>query len=738
MVLFIKNVERGGDVGFLNGGTAWYRKHFNVEEADAGRQFILHFDGIQSEAILFINGKKVYEHNYGYTPFNVNITPYLNKSKFDNIITVKVMNPGLNSRWYPGFGIYRDVMLSILNPIHIESRNVFITTPKVTKDEATINIDVEIANTLSKNETVKLLTEIISPSGNIVSQIEKEITIQLHNSNKTKVKELIKYPELWDTETPNLYHARLKLLKKGKQIDEYNLDFGIRSIEFSAESGFRLNGKKVLLKGACLHHDNGLLGAAAFKDAEFRRVEIMKKNGFNSIRTSHNPPSKHFLDACDKIGMLVINEAFDQWELPKRKNDYSQHFKAHWEKDIEAMLYRDRNHPSIIMWSFGNEIQERARPRGIEIAKILGDKIRSIDSTRPSTQAVCHFWDNKDQNWDKHTPATFAVTEIAGYNYMPHKYESDHELYPDRIIYCSESLPKNIFTNWKKVKELPYVIGDFVWTGMDYIGEAGIGISKFVEKQENLWHPQPWPWFNAYCGDIDLIGNKKPQSYYRDVVWDESDLEILVRKPVPAGKREQTHLWGWPQEEPHWSWHGFEDDTLSVNIYSLQPLVKLYLNDELIGEKEINIEEGIVASFNVPYKPGELKAVGIEKDKDEKVKILRTSGEVKRIKLIADKERIKAGADELIFVDVSLVDKNSHFIPTAEVSMDVEVKGEGYLLAAGSSKPLIEGSFQDNEFRLFKGQGLIVVRSTGQTGKILITVRSENGLEEKVHLNVVE
>ena len=586
--------------------------------------------------------------------------------------------------------------------------------------------------------TINLLVEILAPDQSIASTVEKQVILEAGQTHAETLLANVNNPALWQINSPALYTARLMIKQENLLIDEYTVDFGIRSIDFSAKRGFLLNGKQVLLKGANLHHDNGLLGAAAFERAEYRRVEIMKKNGFNSIRTSHNPPSEHFLKACDRLGVLVIDEAFDMWELPKRKNDYHQYFKKHWEFDLEAMMLRDRNHPCIIMWSFGNETQERSRPRGIEIAKMLGDKIRSIDSTRPNTQSVCDFWDNPGLIWDEHTPATFAVTDIAGYNYQPYNYEPDHEKYPERIMYGSESHAKDAFLYWEMVTKLPYVIGDYIWTGMDYMGEAGIGVSKYISGEPNIQHPQPWPWFNANCGDIDLTGNKKPQSYYRDVVWDESDLEILVHEPIPEGKKEFVDAWGWPREEPHWNWEGSEGDTLEVNVYSSLPLVKLYLNDRFIGEKEIDLKKGITAVFKVPYQPGELKATARGQDNREESKVLTTTGKVSNLNLSAERNTIQASHQEIVYVTLSATDQEKRLVPNASLPVEITLDGEGTLLAAGNGSPFIEGSIQDNDFNFHRGRGLIIIRSTGKAGNIALAVKSENGLNDQINIKAVE
>ncbi|NJO68772.1 MAG: hypothetical protein HC830_05365 [Bacteroidetes bacterium] len=340
--------------------------------------------------------------------------------------------------------------------------------------------------------------------------------------------------------------------------------FGIRSIHFDAANGFMLNGKKVLLKGGCMHHDNGFLGSATIDRAEERRVELMKAYGFNAIRTSHNPPSRQFLDACDRVGVLVIDEAFDMWERPKNPQDYHRFFKEWWQKDISSMVMRDRNHPSIIMWSIGNEINERADSSGLIITRKLADEVHRLDPTRPVTAAICSFWDHKNRPWSATAPA-FALLDVGGYNYMWKAYEEDHLLYPDRIMAGTESLPLEAYENWKQVEKNSWVIGDFVWTAMDYMGETGIGNSRLDNDPDNGFS-RTWTWFNAYCGDIDLCGFKKPQLYYRDVIWGNSNIEMMVHAPVPEGRKEIVSMWGWPEEWQNWNWNGSEGKLMQVRV----------------------------------------------------------------------------------------------------------------------------------------------------------------------------
>ena len=717
---FYRHTKKGGDIGFLPGGNAWYRKDLIIPENNSNKQVFLHFDGVQTESEVFINGKSVGQHVNGYTPFHYNITKYL--SKTNNKVAVRVSNPDVNSRWYAGLGIYRDVKLSILSSTHIKPWGIKVVPQVQGNDKAEVDIEIQIENTLPSRQLRTIEIEIISPDGNIVGRDKKRIKLKADSQSDSLHTITIDDIQRWQLESPSLYTARVSLYESDNQIDKCEVRFGIREISFSAENGFQLNDKPILLKGACIHHDNGILGASAFRDAEYRRVRILKDNGYNSIRTSHNPPSTHFLDACDELGMLVIDEAFDMWQLKKRPKDYHRFFDKWWKEDLASMLLRDRNHPSIIMWSYGNEIQERCRPSGLVIGENLHQEIKKYDTSRPTTLAMCGFWDNAGMKWERDTPAAFAIPDIGGYNYKPEKYASDHKTYPSRIMYGSESFPKEALKYWNKVEKHSYVIGDYVWTGMDYIGESGIGISEIVNKKFYPHHPQPWPWFNAFCGDIDLIGNKKPQSYYRDVVWKESNLEILTHKHIPNGYFEQMHTWGWPNEFPHWNMPEAVGKEITVNVYSRYPKVRLELNGEVVGEKKINNKNSITATFKLTYQPGELKAIGIKDGVEMESKVLRTSGKVTGLRIKSDDLKMSANRNSIKFLMITAIDNNSRLVPDSNLPLTVSIEGEAELIAAGNGYPKIEGSFRDNKFRLDKGHALVVVRSKGRPGTATVTV----------------
>ncbi len=723
---FLRTMENGHDVGYLRGGTAWYRKKFNVPRQERNRQVILSFDGVQSEATLFVNGREVGRHMYGYTPFYFNITPYLNRNDNDEVVAVRVYKPEQNSRWFTGAGIYRPVSLSYLDEVHVEPWGVMITaTPRADKTTADLAIQVKLANAGVADAGVTLRAEIFGPDGKKAATAEKVLTVPAGKDKTCDLSASLSDPVLWDTGNPALYTASISVVRNGEIKDTDRTTIGIRSIHYSPKGGLLLNGKPVLLKGACMHHDNGLLGAAAFNRAEARRVSVMKANGYNAIRTSHNPPSKAFLDACDSLGMLVIDEAFDAWMKPKRPNDYHLHFANWWKKDLDAMILRDRNHPSVIIWSIGNEIQERSDSAGLVIARNMIREIHSIDTTRPVTEAVCAFWDNPGKGWD-YSANAFSVLDIGGYNYQWQNYEKDHAIYPQRLMMGTESVPREANENWQLVKSEPYVIGDFVWTGLDYLGEAGIGHATW-QSDPGFKDPfaMPWPWYVSNCGDIDILGNKKPQSFYRDVVWDQSRLEMAVHEPAPQGMHEVVFFWGWPQECQSWNWSGNEGKPLEVSVYSSYPTVRLELNGKSLGEKEILPSDAFTARFTVPYQSGELKASGISGGQVRETKILQTSGPVAAIVLKPERSRIMADRGEIAYVDVVAVDAGGNLVPDASLPVTVQVSGEGSLLAAGNASPLAEGSLQDNAFTLFRGRGMVIVRSTGKTGNISIEASSE-------------
>jgi len=721
---FSKLSPGSASTGHVIGGTSWYRKHFKLS-LKKGQVAIMKFDGIYMESDVWVNGQHLGFHPYGYTPFYYDITRHLNPAGKENIIAVMVHNTGRNSRWYSGSGIYRHVWLKVLSPVHINTWGVCITTPEIRQDSALVNLKVTLRNNLPTSSKINFSTEIFDPEGLAVAGSEKDVTIESNSTTMIMQSLKIDSPRLWSVQTPELYRVSLTVWEDiTKLYDRHECLFGIRSIRFSTEEGFLLNGKPVELKGACMHHDDGLLGSAAFDRAEERRVEIMKANGFNAIRTSHNPPSQSFLDACDRMGMLVIDEAFDMWAIPKNPQDYARFFNNYYVEDLSSMLLRDRNHPSIIIWSIGNEINERADSSGVEIARKLIELIHEYDTTRPVTAAICHFWDHPGRTWEQTAPA-FEHLDIGGYNYQWRNYEPDHAKYPERIMAGTESFPVEAWENWQQVKKHPWVIGDFVWTGMDYLGESGIGQVNYITGNENVPFLKPWPWFISWCGDIDICGDKKPQSFYRDVVWDNSRLELAVHAPVPEGKKERVSGWGWPDEYQSWNWAGQEGKPLQVSVYSSYPLVRLELNGKLIGEQALKADSGITARFTVPYEPGTLAAAGLIDGKEVERKVLSTSGAPSGIRPVAEEQEIKAGREVITYIHVIVTDEAGNLVPDAAVPVAISISGPAELLAAGNAAPDQMESLKDPYFKTFRGKALVILRSDGGDGTIGIKAESK-------------
>jgi beta-galactosidase len=727
--------------GYTLGGTAWYRKTFSFNTKEKYSKTIIIFDGVYMNCEVWVNGKHAGTHPYGYTAFDFDISGFLNPDGRENVIAVRVKNEGRNSRWYSGSGIYRHVWLIRKQAINIPQNGAFISTENITPSEASIKLETVVSNSTGVNVTVSLSVRINGPDGSISKFNESQVKIIAPGNDEIFQTVTIQNPELWSVEDPNMYTAQIQVITNGILTDKVVIPFGIRVIHFDAQTGFTLNGKKVLLKGGCLHHDNGFLGSVTIDRAEERRVELMKAYGFNAIRTSHNPPSKQFLDACDRIGILVMDEAFDIWEHAKNPQDYHLYFKEWWQKDLESMIFRDRNHPSVIMWSIGNELNERADSVGYIITKRLAEETRRLDPTRPVTEAICGFWDHPGQEWSTTAPA-FVLLDIGGYNYLSGQYEPDHELYPERIMVGTESFPGEAYDYWEQVEKNSWVIGDFVWTGMDYLGESRLGNAQLVDtsrRNRNFSRTSSLPtWFNAFCGDIDLCGFKKPQLLYRDVIWNNSKLEMVVHSPVPEEIREMISPWGWPDESPSWNWDGNEGKPLNVRVFSSYPSIRLVLNGKIIGEQTACDSCKLIFNFMVPYEPGVLKAVALENGIEVASKELRTTGPPSRIKLTADRTAIQADRNDLSYVKLEITDALGNPIPDATIPVRLFVSGAGEIAGSGNACPFDMESFNNPVCKTYKGQALAILRPLKdmQTGIITLAAEADGLTSGKIIIDV--
>ena len=704
--------------GWFEAGKGEYRKEFRVESLELRDKLVkLHFEGVYQKAEVYVNGQRAGQHHYGYTPFTVDVTPYINKDKKQaNEVVVKVDNSQQpNCRWYSGSGIYRHVWLETMPALHIAENGVFVTTPEVSADKARVQVDVTVQNEsqADRNATV------------VVGGAQLMVAVKAGESKTVTTTLFVNNPRLWSPESPTLYEAKVELKEAGNVIDNATARYGIRSFSFDAENGFVLNGQKVLINGACVHHDDGVLGARAFDDAEIRKVRQMKEAGFNLIRTSHNPTTRAFLDACDSIGMLVIDEAFDGWRTQKNPYDYSTVIDSCFRQDIHAMVLRDRNHPSVISWSIGNEVIERKDIRVVYTARQMKKAIHELDTTRPVTEALCAW----DRDWEIYDPHA-EVLDVVGYNYMIFKHASDHQRDPKRIIWQTESYPRDAFRNWAVVNDFPYVVGDIVWTGLDYLGESGIGRNYYKgEREGESWIEGGQPeWHGAPCGDVDITGWRKPISHYREMLWNltpnpspkgEGSIYLCAKEPNGYHGEIKTTMWSvWPTWES-WTWPGWEGKPIEVEVYTKAPEVKLYLNDKLIGTKQVSRETEYKAVFTVNYEPGILHA-----EASGMGTLLCTAGEPARLRLTPDRTVMTADGQSLTFVTVEVLDKQGTLVPEAAIDCEATVKGAGKLLAFASADLKDTEPYTSSHVKTWKGRALLVVRSTQKGGSVNVSIKS--------------
>ena len=715
-----KNPTRGSG-GYFPAGVGWYRKSFKVPNEWKGKSISIYFEGVYMNSEVIINGQSLGIRPYGYSSFSYDLSPYLNPGH-ENVIAVRVDNSKqVNSRWYSGSGIYRHVWMVVTDLVHVANWGVEITTPDVSSKRAAVEIKTLVKNETGSSQNIVLKTKIHGAnSSNIVYD---QIKVQLSpNSEKEVVQTVgVSNPLLWTPETPDLYMAEVEVLKGNKIIDETKTNFGIRSLNFTSAGGLRLNGRTVKIDGGCVHHDNGCLGAAAFDRAEERKIGLLKSAGFNAVRTSHNPPSEAFLNACDRLGLLVIDEALDCWRAGKNKQDYAVYFDQWWRRDLETMVFRDINHPSIIMWSIGNEIVERGTPEAVRTAKMLAGAIKKIDSTRPITSAVVE----NGKDWSV-LDSLMAAHDVAGYNYHLNSAPSDHQRVPGRIILQTESYPKDAFSNWKLVQNSNYIIGDCVWTAMDYLGESGIGRWYYSgDTPGEHWENDLFPWHGAYCGDIDGIGWRKPISHYRNLLYNNTEkLYMAVREPELEPLEIKGTWWSvWPTWES-WTWPGLDGKNIQVEVYSRYRSVRLYLNETLIGEKSTTEEEEYKATFSVPYSQGVVKAVGVENGKEVESTILRTAGEAAKIRLTADKKELAANGQDLIYVTVEITDKDGVFQPNAASRLNFKIDGPGMIAGVDNADMKDTDKYAADNRKTWHGRALVVIRSTHSAGEVKLRVTS--------------
>jgi beta-galactosidase len=745
-----ENNSTGASGGYLPAGIGWYRKTFTSPPSWKGKRVCIEFDGVSGEAAVFVNGEKLGAHTYAYTSFRFDITSELNPAG-NNVLAVRVDNSFQpNGRWYSGAGIYRHVRVVVTEPIHVAPWGVFLSTPEASASSAKVVIKTQVQNETTEMHAVTIRTVLLSPGGTKSHGPDQKIDLPAGRSVAVDQEITVAQPSLWSPSSPHLYRA-ITLIMGGKRVlDEVETPFGVRSLDWSVEKGLLLNGAPIKLAGGSVHHDNGPLGAAAFDRAEERKAELLKGAGFNAVRTAHNPPSPAFLDACDRLGLLVVEEPFDVWTMSKRKYDYARFFHDWWQIDLDAMVKRDRNHPSIIMWGIGNEIPEVWTADGTPIARQLADRARSLDSTRPLTQAF------PGATYGPNPDAAIAKVDIAGYNYnLAQNGPEDHRRVPGRIMMTTESFPADAFEQWQLVQDHSYIVGEFVWSAMDYLGESGIGAwsygdlkqAKQVDQMKNFLrgylskmggngknpmapfqNGQPpsllspeFPWHAAYCGDLDLTGFRKPSSYYRDILWNGGDrVFTTVRLPEPEGKKILAAGWAVYPSMPNWTWPGHDGKPMTVEVYSGAERVRLFLNDKLIGEKLTGRDEQFKAEFDVPYTPGTLKAEGLRGDRVIAQSILRTVGAPVQLRLTPDRPNLYADGQDLSFVTVEAIDEQGRVQMNGNQKVHFHISGVGTIAAVGSGDGRSLETYSGGTFDLFNGRAIVILRTSRTKGKITL------------------
>ena len=759
----------GADMGYFTGGQTNYTKYVSVPKEWENECVGLQIDGAMMNASVDINGGRVALQHNGYMPFFIDLTKYVTFGE-ENRITINVntsMQP--NSRWYTGSGLYRGVKLLHGPRVHAVPDGIFVYTKEVSDGYAFLEAIVEVANDTLENRLAKItLTLKDEETGTVCARTQRVIGVGACGRETALIAFTVKEPRLWSAEDPHLYRVGVTVGDIGVYrthfvenenvtVDEASVLFGIRTVTADAVRGLRINGKTVKLKGGCLHHDNGLLGSVSLYEAEARKIKKLKSEGFNAIRTAHNPPSSALIEACDRLGMYVFDEAFDAWSIGKRGGDYNQYFAADWEKDLTAFVKRDRTHPCVIMWSTGNEIPERGGlSDGYALAARLARTIRSLDGTRPVSNGICSLWSGLDdamaigqsqtQNasdgfgthlWEQVTEPFTNGLDIVGYNYMEDLYERDHEMYPDRVILGSENFPKEIGFRWPMVESRDYVIGDFTWTAWDYLGEAGIGKAAYVDADDpkapkNPWDlmPQqasPYPWRLANDADFDITGMMKPQGEYRSIVWGSEKTHLYSMHPDTYGKKEIVSMWGFPYVFPSWNHAGYEGKPVDIVVFSRAEEVEVFLNGESLGRKPVSMERPLPYSvrFETAYRPGKLEAVsyvgGHEVSRDELV----TTGEAKSIRLIPEKTEMRADGHDLIYVGIEITDADGRVVPDAKIPLRAAVTGGAVLAGFGSADPVTEDKYTKPEPVTYNGRAMAVLRSGYEAGSCTLEVSAE-------------
>ena len=769
----------GSGNGFFREESYVYTKTFSMNADDKDKNVYLEFEGVYQNAFVYVNNSFAGKCPYGYSNFYVDITKYLNYNE-PNALKVVVENGVPSGRWYTGGGIYRDVNLMIAGRLHLVPDSVQLAAIEVEDDQAIIRAKSTIAYTGIGIREITLCTELMDAEGNVVAADEMSVTVEEHSEQEYQQKMYVPNPNRWDAENPYLYTYRTYIKENDSVIDEETRTFGIRKLQLDTKHGLRVNGKVVKLRGGCIHHDNGIIGTAEFTHSAEARVKKLKETGFNAIRSAHYPMSRKLLEACDKYGMYVMDEYSDVWVSTKVEFDYSTQMTEWWEHDIENLVKKDYNHPCVIMYSIGNEIPEAGNKFDVQWGKKLADKLRSLDDTRYTTnslnlllaimndlpklmaqnaaaqaaantekdqpQEINSMMNNLGAMMAQFMASDFAAekvkeacaqVDITGYNYAAARYEIDGKLFPNRILVGSETNPPDLDKNWELVEKLPYVIGDFDWTAWDYIGETGIGKINYTDQQSMGFYAL-YPCKIAYCGDINILGNRRPISYWRELIWGLRKAPyIAVQLPQHYGEPQSTTQWSMSDAVRSWNWNGYEGKPVKVEVYAAADEVELLINGQSVERKKVGETKKYITIFDTTYHAGKVEVIaysdGKECGRDE---ILTASDEVV-IAAKADRTQIPADGSDIAYIDICMQDASGILNPNADKAVSISLDGPGEIMGYGSADPESEENYYDTVAKAYEGKLRAAVRGTGETGKIVVTL-SADGLESvKVDVEAV-
>ena len=700
----------GPDLGFFTPGHAVYKKKFaKPEGAD---RVLLCFDGVMGLCEVNVNGEHAAFHPYGYTAFCCDATPWLTDG--ENEVTVTADNTAqVASRWYTGLGIFRGAELLVSSGDRIVPWGLSVRTLSVDGSSASVEIEVKIDAAAGRIGMLRL-----SLAGKTFLRI---VSLE-KGENAFVFRTALDGITPWTADTPAVYECEAAL----DSGDAERVSFGVRTVGTDPKRGFLLNGEPIKLYGGCVHHDNGIVGAASSRAAEERKIRILKENGFNAIRTAHNPPSAVLLDVCDRMGMMVIDEIFDCWRVGKKDFDYHLWYDGYWESDVRSMVLRDRNHPSVVLWSTGNEIPEKnGASDGYKTHKGILDLIRSLDPTRPVTHAFCTFWDNwkfeerARAEWDKpaeeldfwgvRTAPIADLLDVSGYNYLFERLDKDEVRFPDRLFAMTESFPMEAALGKKRMDTDPRFIGEFVWTAWDYFGETGLGHIRYGEEGTEYGLTR-YPEHFANCGDFDICGHKRPAGFYREALWTDGGVRMAAADPAKHGQLYLISRWGFYDAERTWTFPGQEGKKTFVFVFSLADEVELFVNGVSLGREKP--DDNGTAKFEAVYTPGEITAAayrgGVEVGRD----VLVTTGEWEEIALSSERGGV-TGEAEYAYVEIALTDRSGRPAWTADDEITVTAEG-GEILGTGSGRPDDGHIYTEPVCRAWHGTLLAAVRPSAE------------------------